>query len=57
MKEIRKGVSEEAIFDQRSEGRGEGLHWENWVKKMCKSLSLSREQQGQWDWNEIRKGQ
>lgn len=33
-----KGVSEEAIFDQRSEGRGEGLHWENWVKKMCKSL-------------------
>lgn len=55
MKEIRKGVSEEAIFDQRSEGRGEGLHWENWVKKMCKKSS--REQQGQWDWNEIRKGQ
>lgn len=48
MKEIRKGESEEAIFDQRSEGRGEGPPWENWVKKMCKSLSLSREQQGQW---------
>ena len=37
-----KGLSEETIFDQRPEGRGEGLHWENWVKKMCKGLECNK---------------